>query len=107
MAFSIGFQNQMAWIGEFAVPRSKGIDHERELGDVGLIAGVGERHSVRELLEQLGSIQETVMIFPSAGGRPKARRMLTEKSRHMPGLLRPLISHSGPRRKVRSYISGP
>ncbi len=38
----------------------------------------GERHSVRELLEQLASIQETVMIYPSTGGRPKIRRMLTE-----------------------------
>lgn len=33
--------------------------------------------SVRELLDQLEKIQETVMIFPSTGGRPKARRMLT------------------------------
>ena len=34
--------------------------------------------SVRELLEQLAGIQETVLIYPSTGGRPKARRMLTE-----------------------------
>jgi hypothetical protein len=34
--------------------------------------------SVRELLEQLGQIQETVLIYPSTGGRPKARRMLTQ-----------------------------
>ena len=34
--------------------------------------------SVRELLEQLAGIGETVMIYPSTGGRPKARRMLTE-----------------------------
>ncbi|MBP2376006.1 IS1634 family transposase [Paeniglutamicibacter psychrophenolicus] len=39
----------------------------------------GEHHSVRELLERLGSIGETVMIYPSTGGRPKARRMLTEE----------------------------
>lgn len=38
----------------------------------------GEHHSVRELLERLASIGETVMIYPSTGGRPKARRMLTE-----------------------------
>ncbi len=38
----------------------------------------GEHHSVRDLLERLASIQETVMIYPSTGGRPKARRMLTE-----------------------------
>ncbi|MCU6481651.1 IS1634 family transposase [Arthrobacter sp. A2-55] len=38
----------------------------------------GEHHSVKELLERLGSIGETVMIYPSTGGRPKARRMLTE-----------------------------
>lgn len=34
--------------------------------------------SVRELLDQLAGIQETVLIYPSARGRPKARRMLTE-----------------------------
>lgn len=39
----------------------------------------GEHHSVKELLERLGSIGETVMIYPSTGGRPKARRMLTEE----------------------------
>jgi transposase len=34
--------------------------------------------SVREVLHTLAGIQETVMIYPSAGGRPKARRMLTD-----------------------------
>ncbi len=34
--------------------------------------------SVRELLAQLAAIGETVLIYPSAGGRPKARRMTTE-----------------------------
>jgi len=34
--------------------------------------------SVRELLTQLAGIGETVLIYPSTGGRPKARRMLTE-----------------------------
>lgn len=34
--------------------------------------------SVRELLATLASIEETVLIYPSTGGRPKARRMLTE-----------------------------
>jgi transposase len=34
--------------------------------------------SVRELLHALAGIAETVMIYPSAGGRPKARRMLTD-----------------------------
>jgi transposase len=34
--------------------------------------------SVRELLHQLGSIQETVLLYPSTGGRPKARRILTD-----------------------------
>ncbi|WP_411733772.1 hypothetical protein [Paeniglutamicibacter sp.] len=38
-----------------------------------------EHHSVRELPERLGSIQETVMIYPSTGGHPKARRILTEE----------------------------
>jgi transposase len=35
--------------------------------------------SVRELLHALAGMEETVMIFPSAGGRPKARRMLTDR----------------------------
>ena len=34
--------------------------------------------SVRELLSQLAAIGETVLLYPSAGGRPKARRMTTE-----------------------------
>ncbi len=38
----------------------------------------GEHHTVRELLDQLAGIGETVMVYPSTGGRPKARRMLTE-----------------------------
>ena len=36
--------------------------------------------SVRELLSQLAAIGETVLIYPSTGGRPKARRMTTELS---------------------------
>ena len=36
--------------------------------------------SVRELLRQLAGIEETVLIYPSTGGRPKARRILTETS---------------------------
>jgi len=38
----------------------------------------GLRVSVRELLRQLAGIGETVLIYPAARGRPKARRMLTE-----------------------------
>jgi transposase len=34
--------------------------------------------SVRALLSQLDGIGETVLIYPSSGGRPKARRMTTE-----------------------------
>jgi hypothetical protein len=36
--------------------------------------------SVRELLDDLAGIGETILIYPSTGGRPKARRMLTEFS---------------------------
>ena len=36
--------------------------------------------SVRALLDALAGIEETVMIYPSTGGRPKARRMTTELS---------------------------
>ena len=38
----------------------------------------GMAMSVRELLDTLAGIQETVLLYPSTGGRPKARRMLTE-----------------------------
>jgi transposase len=42
--------------------------------------------SVRELLGHLGGIEETVLIYPSTGGRPKARRMTTELTGHQPQL---------------------
>jgi transposase len=42
--------------------------------------------SVRELLGQLAAIQETVLIYPSTGGRPKARRMTTELTGRQPQL---------------------
>jgi transposase len=35
--------------------------------------------SVPALLERLAGIGETVLIYPSTGGRPKARRMLTQQ----------------------------
>jgi transposase len=41
-------------------------------------ARAGLHLSVRELLGQLAGIGETVLIYPSTGGRPKARRMTTE-----------------------------
>jgi transposase len=41
-------------------------------------AQAGLRLSVRQLLAQLAGIEETVLIYPSTGGRPKARRMTTE-----------------------------
>jgi transposase len=42
--------------------------------------------SVRELLGQLAGIGETVLIYPAARGRPKARRMTTELVRDQPRL---------------------
>jgi transposase len=41
-------------------------------------ARAGISMSVRELVTTLDSIQETVMVYPSTGGRPRARRMVTE-----------------------------
>jgi transposase len=38
----------------------------------------GLHMSVCELLRELASIGETVLIYPTERGRPKARRMLTE-----------------------------
>jgi Transposase len=43
-------------------------------------AHAGLNLSVRELLTQLAGIQETVLIYPSTGGRPKTRHQLTETS---------------------------
>ena len=43
-------------------------------------ARAGLRLSVREMLAQLAAIGETVLLYPSTGGRPKARRMTTELS---------------------------
>ncbi len=42
--------------------------------------------SVRDLLGQLAGIGETVLIYPSTGGRPKARRMTTELTGNQPQL---------------------
>ena len=41
-------------------------------------AQAGLRLSVRQLLAQLAGIGETVLIYPSTGSRPRARRMITE-----------------------------
>ena len=41
-------------------------------------ANAGVPMSVRELLDTLAGVQETVLLYPSTGGRPRARRMLTE-----------------------------
>jgi len=41
-------------------------------------AQAGHHMSVRELLATLAGIQETVLVYPSTGGRPRARRMTTE-----------------------------
>lgn len=38
----------------------------------------GTSMSVTELLTTLNGIQETVLLYPSTGGRPKARRMITD-----------------------------
>ena len=55
--------------------------------------------SVRELLGQLAAIGETVLIYPSTGGRPKARRMTTELTGHQPQLCTTSSAwHAGPRR---------
>jgi transposase len=42
--------------------------------------------SVRGLLGQLARIGETVLIYPSTGGRPRARRMTTELTGDQPAL---------------------
>jgi transposase len=47
----------------------------------------GMSMSVRGLLDTLAGIQETVLIYPSTGGRPKARRMLTQTTTEQDNLL--------------------
>jgi hypothetical protein len=42
--------------------------------------------SVRGLLGQLARIGETSLIYPSTGGRPRARRMTTELTGDQPAL---------------------
>ena len=42
--------------------------------------------SVRELLARLAAIGETVLVYPSTGGRPRARRMTTELTGNQPEL---------------------
>jgi transposase len=49
-------------------------------------AQAGLQLSVRQLLAQLAAIGETVLIYPSTGGRPKARRMTTELTSGQPAL---------------------
>ncbi|MGH3397623.1 MAG: hypothetical protein ACRDPO_23305 [Streptosporangiaceae bacterium] len=46
----------------------------------------GLKLSVRALLGGLAGIGETVLIYPSTGGRPKARRMTTELTGDQPEL---------------------
>ncbi len=36
--------------------------------------------SACDVLRELGRIEKTVLVYPSTGGRPPARRMLTEMS---------------------------
>ena len=38
----------------------------------------GHDLSVKAMLDTLAGIQETVLIYPSTGGRPKARRITTD-----------------------------
>ena len=33
-----------------------------------------------QLMRELGRIEETVLVYPSSGRRPRAKRMLTEMS---------------------------
>lgn len=42
-------------------------------------AHAGLHLSVREILQHLNRIQETTLLYPSTGGRPRARHMLTER----------------------------
>jgi len=47
---------------------------ERQVRRSGLVISIGE------IMKALADMQETVLLYPSTGGRPRARRMLTETS---------------------------
>ncbi|MDE2282489.1 MAG: hypothetical protein KGJ92_06945, partial [Actinomycetales bacterium] len=42
------------------------------------VARAGLALSTGEIMRELAGIQETVLLYPSTGGRPRARRVLTE-----------------------------
>jgi transposase len=56
-------------------------------------AQAGLRLSVRALIDTLASIQETVLIYPTTVGRPKARRMLTDTTPEQDQLIEILNLH--------------
>ncbi len=62
--------------------------------------------SVRHLLDQLAGIAETVLSYPSIGGRPKARRMLTATT-HSQDKLTGIFDLTRGLPALRSYITTP
>jgi hypothetical protein len=42
------------------------------------VRGSGLTMSIGEIMKELADMGETVLLYPSTGGRPRARRMLTE-----------------------------
>jgi transposase len=42
------------------------------------VRGAGLTMTAGEIMKELSDMQETVLLYPSTGGRPRARRMLTE-----------------------------
>jgi transposase len=44
------------------------------------VRGAGLTMSTSDVMTELARIQETVLLYPSSPGRPRARRMLTERT---------------------------
>ena len=64
----------------------------------------GHDLSVKALLDTLAGIQETVLIYPSTGGRPKARRITTDMTADQASPPRPVRPPPmGPDPRLRSY----
>src|SRR2546429_9770812 len=64
-----------------AAKQSRGLDQTLAKARRRLAAQAGPHLSVRELLDQLAGIEETMLFYHDGGkGRPRAQRLLTESS---------------------------
>jgi hypothetical protein len=67
----------------------------------------GHDLSVRAILDTLAGIAETVLIYPSTGGRPKARRMTTDMTTDQQPPTSCSTYTGGHPHRLRSYTAAP